>query len=341
MQQASLPAPPAAPRSLPSDPIPSVAITNAGRRFARARNRQRYISHVRVGARRASAAGGLVWAALLTGCPSGYGPAVDQSRFVSAKLSDDGRTAIFTFQRLVYRPAEGMRAFPDGGIPRYLEDEHWIGHVDLESGESRILAKQRNVHWAPGQGSYHVQQVVGATALLGRGGQRRYDLQFEYRSYLLDVRTGSLRELSLRSGLAELGRAPGYAYLVREDGLLVLVTPSLAEAEQHPQWSRVDAILPEIWLREPGGGLRRVAASHHYEGFRDGGVFYWSRRDRRHRRYDVATGETRGVEEPRFATPDLRIGVGLSSDRRSLELQSKTQAGWRYEPLPVEGFPVR
>ena len=56
--------------------------------------------------RRLRAALGLLTAAvLLTGCPWGYGPAVDRSRFASAILSDDGRTAIFTYQRLVYAPA--------------------------------------------------------------------------------------------------------------------------------------------------------------------------------------------------------------------------------------------
>jgi hypothetical protein len=283
-------------------------------------------------ARRATA-GLLLAAAGLTGCPWGYGPAVDRSRFVSAKLSDDGRTVVFSYQRLVYRPAEGMRAFPDGGVPRYLEDEHWLGRVDLESGGSRILG-------AHGHGAYHVQQVVGSTALLGRGGQRRDDLEPEYRSYLLDARTGVLQELSLRRGLAQHGRALGHTYLVREDGLLVLVTPSLAEAEEHLHWNRVDAVVPEIWLRDAQGSLRRVAASHHYEGFRDGGVFWWSRRDRRHRRYDVANGETRVVENPRFAAADVRIGVGLSSDRRSLQVQRKTPSGWEYEPLPVSQVPA-
>jgi hypothetical protein len=284
-------------------------------------------------------AGLLLAAALPVGCPWGYGPAVDRSRFVSARLSDDERTAVFSYQRLVYRPAEGMRAFPDGGVPRYLEDEHWLGRVDIVSGESRVFSRERNVHWAPGHGAYHVQQIVGSTALLGRGGQRRDDLEPEHRSYLLDVRSGALRELSLRRGLAQHGRALGYTYLVREDGLLVLVTPSLAEAEEHLHWNRVDAVVPEIWLRDATGSLRRVAASHHYEGFREGGVYWWSRRDRRHRRYDVATGEIRIVENPRFASADVRIGVGLSSDRRSLEVQHKTETGWRNQPLPVSQVP--
>jgi hypothetical protein len=279
----------------------------------------------------------LATAGWLLGCPVGYGEVRDQSRFVSAVLSDDGHTAVFTAQRLRYRPAVGWRAFPDGGIPKYVEDEHVIGRVDIRTGESRILLDERNRDWAHGHGAYHVQQMSGDVALLGRGGQLRGDFALDHRSYLLDASSGRLVDLELASRLAAEGRATGYAHLVRDDGLLVLITPSLAESEQYLHWNRERSVVPEIWIRRPDGALRRVAASDHYEGFRDGRVHYWRPDDRRHRAYDVASGETRLVENPRFSSKTVRLAVGVASGGRALEVQRKQDDGWSRSPLTVEG----
>src|SRR3972149_26539 len=57
---------------------------------------------------------------LMASCVVGYGPLQDHSEYVSARLADDNRTVLFSFNRFAYRAATGWRAFPDGGIPSYV-----------------------------------------------------------------------------------------------------------------------------------------------------------------------------------------------------------------------------
>ena len=104
----------------------------------------------------------------------GYGPMQDHSEFVSARLTEDNRTVLFTFHRFMYKPAGGWGAFPDGGIPRYLENINIIAAYDLEPRSLRILHREKNTNWQPGSGLFTIQAINGAKALLIQGGQLRY-----------------------------------------------------------------------------------------------------------------------------------------------------------------------
>lgn len=274
--------------------------------------------------------------AILTGTACNYDPKLDQSGFVTAKLADDDHTAIYSCQRLVYRPARGLAAFPDGGVPKNLVDTNVLGVVDIESKQRRVLIEQPNDYWAHGHGRFHVTAVMGSTALVSQSGQRRADLGFETQRYLLNTNNGELRPLRLRERLAPHDRSPGYIYLVRGDGTLVMVGPSVDEAKRGVHWQRDRSIEPEIWVRTRDDEFHRVAqipSSNLYEGFRDGQVFYWLPTDRRHRAWNIHTGVTRVVADPRRTSAAVTLGVGITSDKQALEIQRKVDGGWEYEPL--------
>ena len=47
-----------------------------------------------------------------------YGAAVDRSAIQAVLLLSDERTVVLAYQELLYQPAEGVAAFPDGGAAR-------------------------------------------------------------------------------------------------------------------------------------------------------------------------------------------------------------------------------
>src|SRR5258706_8412133 len=82
----------------------------------------------------------LILALLISGSCT-YGAAVDRSAIQSALLLFDQRTVVLVYQELRYQPAEGLAAFPDGGIPRYLRDTAVIATVGLAGGKPIILQR--------------------------------------------------------------------------------------------------------------------------------------------------------------------------------------------------------
>jgi hypothetical protein len=74
--------------------------------------------------------------------------------------------------------------------------------------------------------------------------------------------------------LARLGRDTGQIYLVDPDGTLVLVTLSLEEAKDSGAY-RNRALVPEIWVRTPGGVYLKAAASAHDQRTLNQEVIYW------------------------------------------------------------------
>jgi hypothetical protein len=78
---------------------------------------------------------------VLSGCT--YGPVVDRSGVRSAVLLPGGQGVGVAYQILRYRPATGIAAFPDGGIPRYLEDRILIA-VLPPYGPPRVLQRLEN-----------------------------------------------------------------------------------------------------------------------------------------------------------------------------------------------------
>jgi len=69
---------------------------------------------------------------------------VDRSAIESAVLLPGGKVIAMAFQNIRYRPAAGIAAFPDGGIPRYLRDREIIATLPVEGGKPRILQRLEN-----------------------------------------------------------------------------------------------------------------------------------------------------------------------------------------------------
>jgi hypothetical protein len=146
---------------------------------------------------------------LLSACNLGYGAPIDRATFGSAELHPDGARCVFALHDVVYRPAEGLRAFPDGGIPRYDVDRHKLGVVDVGSGDVTLLVDEKNRDWLPGQGGFHVAGLGGRFALIGQGGQRE-DYEPDHRWWRLDLASGDLLPLPwTKSWPPKAGRSDG------------------------------------------------------------------------------------------------------------------------------------
>ncbi|MFC1735339.1 hypothetical protein ACFL1X_04430 [Candidatus Hydrogenedentota bacterium] len=284
-------------------------------------------------------AAGLVLATILMlcpGCVSGYGPAENHSAFVSAKLAGDERTVIFSYHEFFYRRATGFRAFPDGGIPKYLTDRNYLGTYNMDSQEVRILASEKNTKWQNGQGNFFIVSVEGQMALISQAGQLRGPFAHDIERFLVDVDSEEKIVFDLETDLAEHDRAGGQMYLVDAEGTLLLISPSIQEAEENSNWNRDDSIVPEIWVRLPDGEYKLAAASRFYERVVDGEVIYWVLETRKYIAFNIETGVTRQATE--YKVPpyeDVTKGVLISRDKQYLEFGTRKNGKWNYEPLPL------
>ena len=264
----------------------------------------------------------------------GYGPVQDHSEFVSARLTEDNRTVLFTFHRFMYKPAEGWRAFPDGGIPRYVEDVNIIAAYDLESHSPKILHREKNTKWQPGSGLFTIQGINGAKALLIQGGQLRNGVNFETRFLLLDMTAGNYEELDLKSDLAKHQRSPDQIYLVDGAGTLLFITSAKHQATGA---RATEQQAPELWVRTSTGRYLKAASSALYERTRDGEVIYWEPSTRSFKAFSIATGQTRAMPDFRsVGYQDVTQGVSLASDRRTLQLGQKIDGQWNYRPVDIK-----
>jgi len=278
---------------------------------------------------------------LLTSCGSGYGPLRDYSSFVSARLLDDKRSVLFTYHHFTYRPAAGWRAFPDGGIPRYVRDTSLIGVYDLSSRKVNILRREDNTDWQPGSGLYYIHAVNGDKALIAQGGQLRGPFKQGLNYLLLDLSLGSATPLDLKGDLARLGRDSGVIYLVDPDGTLLFITlpPAAVEDARADRKNNEDK---EIWLRTAAGDYLKVAASSHYETVRNGEVIYWLPDTRQFQAFSIATRQTRPAPDFRHADyVDVTAGVILSPDKKGLEYGVKVNGVWQYRPLELTAQMLR
>lgn len=258
------------------------------------------------------------------GCDWGYGEPVDHAGFESARLHEDGARCVFALHDVVYRPAEGIRAFPDGGVPHYDVDRHVLGVVDVRDGAARILVDVRNRDWLDGSGGFHVAGVRGDWALVGQGGQRD-DYAFDHVWWQLSLASGALARLPLADALAAHGRDLSRAELVDTDFTLILVTAKGADAPQ------------EIWSRLADGTLRRLAVTDHYYGAAEGQIWWYDVSARAGARTDYRSGATVLERRANFAMPrsDPAAACGPSGDRRALVFQQKVAGSWRDRPLAV------
>jgi len=293
----------------------------------------RPVRAIGAGLPRLLAAGALL---ILTGCGVFYGPTTDRSGFVSARLLDDGRTAAFTYQRLVYSPARGIAAFPDGGVPQYREDRAIMGTCDVRTGAIRIFVSDRNREFQHGQGRLTILDAMGTRVLVARSGQARKGGRLLVRHLLIDTATGRIQTVDSAEALARRDRAPGIIRLVDTDGTLLFESPLLADARDDPAWSRNPAVIPELWARTPDGRYRKLASTRHYVTTDAGEAFYWDPDQRMHVAVELRTGDTRPAPEfrPKEPVPVAR-GVLVSPDRRSLMLGTKSDSGWTYRKLAL------
>jgi len=272
---------------------------------------------------------------LVTSCNAGYGPVEDYSKFVSARLAGDGHTVLFSFHRYTYRKATGWRAFPDGGIPRYVADINLLGAYDLQTHKVDILRREKNVKWQPGSGQFHIHSMKGSKALISQGGQLRGPFKLGVKYVLLDFRSSRATDLDLKSDLAGRGRDSGQIYLVDSDGTLVFVTLSLEE-NQDSNAKRNRTVVPEIWVRTSGGNYMKVAASAHYQSVRNGEVIYWDPTTRDFMAFSIINHTTRKAAEFKVADyEDIATGVTLSSDRKALKFGVKVEGQWKYQQLEL------
>ena len=279
-----------------------------------------------------------VFMVLNLGCAlSGLGPPEDHSQFLTARLTMDGTVGVFTYHHLVYRPAVGWRAFPDGGVPKYLIDRQIIGTYNLKTGRTRVIHRQDNREWQNGDGRLSLSAVCGRTALVIESGWRRNGDASELRHYWLDILTGQLARFALQEELAKIGRGLGYYYLIKPDRTLVLVTPPLT-LPASVSWTR-DPSWAEIWLRRPSGRYHRLAQGIEYHGMLQDEVHFWDLADRTIKVFHLDTGEITMLArlDPRFLSSDEPVvDLGISLDKRSLELRRKVGDEWRAEKLAVE-----
>ena len=266
---------------------------------------------------------------LLSACNWGYGTPVDRATFASAVLHEDGARCVFALHDAVYRPAEGMRAFPDGGVPRYDVDRHKLGIVDVRTGKVTVLVDQKNRRWLQGHGGFHVTGVEGRSALVSQGGQRP-DYEHDHLWWRLDLVSGDLSELPLDDELAAKGKAVGRVALADADFSLILVTKKGDDPQQ-------------VWSRTADGTLRRLAVTDHYYGTAEGQVWWYDVAARAGARTDYRTGATVHERRANFAMPRQdpvrRCKAGF--DHRELVLQEQLGGSWRDRTLPVQAAGLR
>jgi hypothetical protein len=246
-----------------------------------------------------------------------------------------GKRVLFTYHKFIYRPATGIAAFPDGGIPKYIRDVSYIGTYDIPNGRHRILRKEINKMWEPGQGTFHIIAAKGSMALLSQGGQIRGRSTYGIRRWLCNAESGDIREIDLTGEFERRNRDVGEIYLVDDKGTLVFVNNRLDDAREGRRNPRADDARPEIWVRTAEGTFLKVAETWHYERSTEGNVVYWMPEDRTFYAFNINTRTTEplpGYKVP--SLPHITDGAGISAQGDRLTFGRKSGDAWVYEPLP-------
>ena len=257
-----------------------------------------------------------------------YGATVDRSAIQSAVLLSDHRTVILAYQELLYQPAEGIAAFPDGGVSRYLRDTAVIATQEVKGGKPQILQRIANLG-LHGTASIALRFQVADpdNVLVVRSVQHSTSQASSAQWWRLGWRDGQVRPYpNLSAELAGRGRklrSPEFGDLlvIDPDGTLLLGAQN--EGRQ------------ELWLRRPNGLYDRLDEFTHYYGMKGAELYYWSgnealvvnwqtRTRRTIARYDPLRRVTtrlisddvtvRAVEQFAQAQPSVRV----SSDRAAI-----------------------
>jgi len=275
---------------------------------------------------------------VISGCQ--YGPKRDYSKFTTAALAENGKMVVFTFHDLTYRPAKGMAAFPDGGIPKYITDSSVLVKFDRSTLKLTKLLESKNKEWTNGSGVLHIVTSRGSALLLSQSGQRRDDLSTTLtRHHILHLETGKHETFDLAEELRRQGRSKGAIYMIDDDGSLLIVSESPYDASAKRTGA---AAVPELWIRRPGGKYLFAGASAHYQETLEGDVIYWRPEDRKHYAFNIHTGSTRLLEN--YRTPAMKHvseGVNVGLIGASVDMGVETNGVWTYTPLPIDADAVR
>ncbi len=209
----------------------------------------------------------------MTSCEA---PKVRES-FTHAKVSPDGKTGLFVFKREHYYPGT-MGLLGPGRPDRYVVNQSIIGSYDMASGRVRVLNLMDNKTYINESRDFHILEIHGTRVLIS-GNDDKF--------YWLDTNSATLSVLPLKQELAERGRDFGQVNLVDEDGTLILVNKSLAEALNY-------SAPHEIWIRRPNGEYERVAelsagGGGNY-GFKDDELYIYSGAERSFLVYNIYSG---------------------------------------------------
>ena len=204
---------------------------------------------------------------MLGGCT--HGPVVDASRFESAALMPDQRTVTLAYRVLRYRPAQGLAAFPDGGVPSYLDDRAVVAAVPVEGGRPRVLLRLPNTGVHGGHAvTLRSQDADPGHLLVGVSEQASTDRPSRLRWSRLSLADGRrLAYPDLQAELERQGRRLGSPEfgdirVLDPDGDLLIGARGAAG--------------DELWLRPADGGWRLIDPIKHFYGVRGDELYYWS-----------------------------------------------------------------
>lgn len=276
---------------------------------------------------------------LLAGCSSQYGPPFDASHFGNAATARDGRVGVFSMKRLIYRPAAGLLAFPDGGVPRYQVDRNYLVLYDFSDDSTRLLVTEDALKqpWLAGSSSFNVVAAFGPKVIVRTSGQLKKDYASYAETWWYDLDRAERSDLPLDAELAALGYALGYFYLVDNEGTLVIVATTAGDPAA--QRDKRQSLL----VRYPDGSYLTIGPIIDYYGLRQGELFYWSPQQqlvavklaggqRRIAERREAIGLSSDPKAGQADTPTLVAQQGVSSN---LAIGRRQGSGWNYTPLPL------
>jgi hypothetical protein len=291
----------------------------------------------------------LLAALLLAGCS--YGPAVDRSGFESAALLGDGRTLVVAYHVLRYRPAEGLAAFPDGGVPRYLDDRVLLATVPASGGRPRVLQRleTHGVHGSmsvtlraqpadPGRVLVLQSEQPSTSSGMSRVRWSRLDPADGRAAPYPDLRA-DLQARGARLGSPEFGDVR----VLDPQGALLIGAQGAAG--------------DELWLRTAGGEYRRIDGFRHFYGVRGDELYYWSgdeavvrnwrtgarivtaRYNPQARQTTTLVRDNPTVRALEASREDPRVGVRVA--HTTVQLGRRGSGGWTYEAVPIDMGPLQ